>query len=144
MLTPKPFRAFRAVCKNVLYNVKPILNFAIIIRPLARAVKTIRFVYILTLYSDLTLTYHMAWTERPGLPAFSLMAFISSSLGLTIGPFGSVDTRFSHCGFEGGAGGEGAFTGATGGRTGGGGGGGAPSSSSPGPEVRNFSLAAAS
>merc|ERR1711974_558845 len=70
------------------------------------------------------------------------MARISSSLGLTIGPFGSVDTRFSHCGFEGGAGGEGALTGATGGRTGGGGGGGAPSSSSPGPEVRNFSLAA--
>merc|ERR1712226_746727 len=87
----------------------------------------------------------MAGRDLPGLPPFSLIARISSSLGVTIGPLGSVDTRLSHCGFEGGAGGEGALTGATGGRTGGGGGGGAPSSSSPtGPEVRSLSLAAAS
>ena len=97
--------------------------------------------YILTLYSNLILTYHMAGTERPGLPAFSLMARISSSLGLTIGPLGNVDTRFSHWGFKGGAGGVDAVTG---GRIGGGGGGGAPVSSSPCPERRNLNLVAAS
>ena len=88
----------------------------------------------------------MAGTERPGFPPRSLIALISSSLGLTIGPRGNVDTRLSHVGFEGGAGGGGAVTTgvATCGSTGGGGGGGVPSSSpSTETEVLNLSLAAA-